>query len=188
MSEIKEQLIKSVIALLDDGFDVEELTIRQIAYEAHISTGLINYHFGSKWNLIVAAISSIIDGAAAEAFQALSNLNDSPKQQLRAFLKAMAIVVCKYQKYTSVLIRDEIISNRFSTPETIVGLLKEIKPELSEKEIKYLAIQVVAPIQYVFLKEHSLRSYLGEEQDKPHTIALDDYEEIMEVFLKTLGI
>ncbi len=188
MLEIKAQLIRSVIALLDDGFDVEELTIRQIAYEAHISTGLINYHFGSKWNLIVAAISSIIDDAATEAFQTLSNLNDTPKQQLRTFLKAMAMVVCKYQKYTSVLIRDEILSDRFSTPETIVGLLKEIKPDLSEKEIKYLAIQVIAPIQYVFLKEGGLRKYLGEEQDNSHTNALDDYEEIMEVFLKTLGI
>lgn len=188
MSEIKAQLIKSVIALLDDEFDVEELTIRQIAYEAHISTGLINYHFGSKWKLIVAAISSIINDAATEAFQTLSNLNDSPKQQLRTFLKAMAMVVCKYQKYTSVLIRDEIISDRFSTSETIVGLLKEIKPDLSEKEIKYLAIQVIAPIQYIFLKERGLRNYLGEEQDISHTIVLDDYEEIMEVFLKTLGI
>ena len=188
MSEIKEQLIKSVIALLDDEFDIEELTIRQIAYEAHVSIGLINYHFGSKWNLIVAAISSVLNDAAIEAFQTLSNLNDPPKQQLRSFLKAMAMVVCKYQKYTSVLIRDEIFSERFSTPETIVGLLKEVRPELSEKEIKYLAIQVIAPIQYVFLKERGLRNYLGEEKDVHHTTALDDYEEIMEVFLKTLKL
>lgn len=188
MVEIKEQLIRSVIALIDDGFDVDDLTIRQIAYEANVSTGLINYHFGSKWALIVATISSIIDDAATEAFEILSNLNDSPKQQLRTFLKAMAIVVCKYQKYTSILIKDEILSNRFSTPETIIGLLKKIKPHLSDKEIKYLSIQVVAPIQYVFLKEGGLRNYLGEEQENPSTIALNDYEEIVEVFLKTLGI
>lgn len=188
MSEIKKQLIKSVIALIDDEFDVEELTIRQIAYEAHVSTGLINYHFGSKWNLIVAAISSKIDDAVIEAFKELSNLNDSSNQQLRTFLKAMAIVVCKYQKYTSIIIKDEILSDRFSTPTTILGLLKEIKPNLSEKEIKYLAIQVVAPIQYVFLKERGLNSYLGEDQDNSNTSAIEDYEEIMEVFLKTLGI
>jgi len=188
MSEIKALLIKSVIALLDDEFDIETLTIRQIAYEAHVSIGLINYHFGSRRNLIVAAVSSVTDDAAAEAFQALSNLNDSPKQQLRTFLKAMAMVVCKYQKYTGVLIRHEMTSDSFSTPETIVGLLKKIKPDLSEKEIKFLAIQVVAPVQYIFLKERGLRNYFGEEQDIPHTTALDEYEEIMEVFLKTLGI
>lgn len=188
MSEIKELLIKSVIALLDDEFEVEELTIRQIAYEAHVSTGLINYYFGSKWSLIVEAISSIIDNAVIETFETLSNHNDPPQKQLRTFLKSIAMVVCKYQKYTSVLIRDELSSDRFSTPETIVGLLKEIKPDLSEKEIKYLAIQVVAPIQYIFLKQGGLRDYLGEEQDNSNTITLDDYEEIMETFLKTLGI
>lgn len=188
MSEIKEQLIKAVIDLLDDGFDVDELTVRQIAYEAHISIGLINYHFGSKWNLIVAAISSIIDTAAAEAFQTLSSVDDSPEKQLRTFLKAMAIVVCRYQKYTSVLIRDELLSDRFSTPETIIELLKQIKPQLPEKTIRYLAIQIVAPIQYVFLKERGLKKYLGEEQDDSQTTAIDEYEEIMEAFLKALGI
>lgn len=185
MPDIKTLLIKSVIDLLDDEFDVEELTIRQIAYEAHISTGLINYHFGSKWNLIVAAISSIIDSAAAEAFQELSNQNDTPKEQLRTFLKAMAIVVCKYQKYSAILIKDELNSERFSTPETILGLLRDIKPHLSEKEIKYLALQMVAPIQYIFLKEGGLKKYLGEDIHRP---MLEEYEEIMEAFLKTLGI
>ena len=188
MMEIKEQLIRAVVALLDDGFDVEELTVRQIAYEAHISIGLINYHFGSKWNLIVAAISSIIDEAAAEAFKCLSNFEDSPKDQLRKFLKAMAIVVCKYQKYTSVLIRDEIISDRFSTPDTIVGMLKEIRPDYSEKEIKYLAIQIVAPIQYVFLKEQGLRDYLDDKKTRSNAIALEEYNEIIEIFLRNLGI
>ncbi len=81
-----------------------------------------------------------------------------------------------------------MLSNRFSTPETIIDLLKEIKPDLSEKEIRYLAIQVVAPIQFVFLKERGLKSYLGEEQDTSRSITIDDYEEIMETFLKTLGI
>ena len=185
MPEIKEMLIRAVIDLLEDEFEVEELTIRQIAYEAHISTGLINYHFGSKWNLIVAAISNIIDSAAAKAFQELSNQNDTPKEQLRTFLKAMAIVVCKYQKYSAILIKDELNSERFSTPETIVGLLSEIKPHLSEKEIKYLAVQVVAPIQYIFLKEGGLKKYLGEDVHRP---MLEEYEEVMEAFLKTLGI
>lgn len=100
----------------------------------------------------------------------------------------MAIVVCRYQKYTSVLIKDELLSERFSTPETIIDLLKQIKPELPEKNIRYLAIQIVAPIQYVFLKERGLKSYLGEEPETSLTTGIDEYEDIMETFLKGLGI
>ena len=93
--------------------------------------------------------------------------------------------MCKYQKYTQLLIKDELLSDRFSTPETILDILKEIKPELKEKEIKYLAVQIVAPIQYIFLKSNGLKTYLGEPND---IVLLEEYEEIMEKFLTSLGI
>lgn len=185
MLEIKDQLIKAVVDLLDDEFEIEEITVRQIAYEANTSVGIINYHFGSKWNLIVAAVSSIIDEAVKEAFEKLSNIEDTPNQKLRMFLKSIAIVVCKYQKYTQILIKDELLSSRFTTPETILDILREIKPELKEKEVKYLAVQIVAPIQYIFLKSNGLKTYLGEEAD---LVLLEEYEEIMESFLTMLGI
>lgn len=199
MSEIKDHLIKAVRALLEDEFDVDQITVRQIAYEAHVATGLINYHFGSKWNLIVAAISSIIEDAAIETFAKLSNHDDDPKQKLRAFLKAMAVVVCDYKTYTSYLIKDELLSNRFSTPKTILNLLGEIKPHLSSREIKYMAIQIIAPIQYVFLKEAGLANYLSDESNQIDVVnpsekggdSMDlmvEYDFLVESILKSLDI
>lgn len=185
MLEIKQQLVKAVVDLLNDEFEIESITVRQIAYEANTSVGIINYHFGSKWKLIVEAVSLIIDEAVKESFETLSNIDDNPNKKLRTFLKSIAIVVCKYQKYTQLLIKDELLSDRFSTPETILDILSEIKPELKEKEIKYLAVQIVAPIQYIFLKSNGLKTYLGEPDD---IILLEEYEEIMEHFLKALGI
>lgn len=202
MSDIKDHLIKAVRALLEDEFDADQITVRQIAYEAHVATGLVNYHFGSKWNLIVAAISAIIEDAARESFEKFSNHDDPPPKKLRAFLKAMAVVVCEYKNYTSYLIRDELLSSRFSTPETILDLLGEIKPELSSREIKYMAIQIVAPIQYIFLKEAGLANYLSDEvnqldvskqtkkmeKDKHVVNLMSEYDFLIESILKSLNI
>ncbi|GAU77111.1 TetR/AcrR family transcriptional regulator [Fusibacter sp. 3D3] len=174
-SEIKNHLIQSVRALLEDDFELESLTVRQIAYEAHVATGLIHYHFGNKLNLIVAAISTIIDDAAMQAFQSFADVNDPPELKLRAFLKAMALVVCQYKPYATYLIREELLSNRFSTPETLLTLLSEIKPTLNNRELKYMAIQIVAPIQYMLLKEEGLSAYLATEED------LEDLEDLEDV-------
>lgn len=189
MSEIKNILINATRDLIEDQFDVDKITVRQIAYEAHVATGLINYHFGSKWNLIIAAISSIIDDEAAKKFKSFSDNNDDSSKKLRDFLRSMALVVYEYKKYSSYLIKDELFSERFTTPETIIHLLKDIKPELSDFEIRLMAIQIVAPIQYVFLKEASLSEYLKEEISNKETIdLLEIYDYFVEMILKFLKI
>ncbi len=185
--EIKAHLINSVKALLEDDFEIEALTVRLIAYEAHVATGLIHYHFGNKLNLIVAAISTIIDEAAQKNFNSLADINDPPELKLRFFLKAMALVVCQYKTYAKYLIREELLSNRFSTPETILDLLSEIKPNLSDHDRKYMAIQIVAPIQYIFLKEEGLIAYLGATCENAFDL-LDEYEILVESILKSLSI
>jgi len=193
MSEIKQQLIKAVKDLLEDGFEVDKITIRQIAYEAHISVGLINYHFGSKWKLIMEAVSSIIEEASAAVFAELANRQEEPRQKLRTFLRAMIAVVAEYPEYSEMLIKDELFSERFSTPETIVGMIREIKPEASLKEAKYLAIQVVASMQYVFLKAKGLKRYLAEDnsaksENDTSVSETTEFETIMEEFLQSLGL
>ena len=52
-SDVKERIIRATVSLIEnsDGF-VENITLRAIAQEADIAVGLINYHFGTKQNLI----------------------------------------------------------------------------------------------------------------------------------------
>lgn len=185
MSEIKQIIIKAARELLDEGFDIEELTIRQIASEAHIAVGLINYHFGNKSNLIREVISSIIEDEAKETLENQAKETDSPRQKLVKFLKAMTIMVVKYQKYSKILIEDELLSERFTTPETIVPYLKEIRPELEDSQIRVLAIQIVAPLQYMFLKGEALGRYLSKSDE---TITNEYYGDLVERVLKELQI
>ena len=54
MSDIKELLIGQTIALIkeSDG-KPESITARAIAQRSGVALGLINYHFGSKDNLLI---------------------------------------------------------------------------------------------------------------------------------------
>lgn len=60
-SNIKENIIEVTTELIrqSDG-DINDITIRMIAEKANVGTGLINYHFQSKENLITLCVQRII--------------------------------------------------------------------------------------------------------------------------------
>ena len=59
--DIKEKIINTTISLIQQSEGlIENITIREIAQKADIAVGLINYHFGSKNNLIEICVQRII--------------------------------------------------------------------------------------------------------------------------------
>jgi TetR/AcrR family transcriptional repressor of bet genes len=60
------------------AYGIDGVSMRQIAVAAEISTGTINYHFGSKYNLIIAALE-----AAYEQPEDWEAYKGSPLAQLR---------------------------------------------------------------------------------------------------------
>lgn len=180
MNDIKEDLINAVIALLEDGFEIDDITVRQIAYEAHVSTGLLNYHFKSKHKLIIAAVERIVDTASRRQYQTLICNDDTARTRLIKFLKAISQVLKQYDSYSKLLIQDELLSQRFTTPEVIVPLIEEIRPDLSPQRIRLLALQIVATFQYIFLKEDGFLGYMQLEQI--------DYDELIKVVFDQLSI
>lgn len=64
---------------------IESITIRKIAKEANINVALINYHFGSKDNLINEALKILIKDME-QLFNTLENDEIEPKKKLKLFL------------------------------------------------------------------------------------------------------
>jgi len=59
--DIKEKIVNTTISLIQQSEGlIENITIREIAQKADIAVGLINYHFGSKNNLIEICVQRII--------------------------------------------------------------------------------------------------------------------------------
>lgn len=59
--DIKEHIIEVTTMLIEEyGGDTKKITARLIAEKAGIGLGLVNYHFGTKENLITACVQGII--------------------------------------------------------------------------------------------------------------------------------
>lgn len=180
VSDIKRHILDTTVKILLQGVAPELITVRKIAHKGNISIGLINYHFGSKDHLILAAIESVIENVSEEGIVILMDNQIAPSLRLRQFLIKMSEIVLHYNAYSKLLLKHELLSDSFATPSYILEILKEIDPNLSENEVRMLAIQVVAPMQYIFMKENGFLNY----QDLD-TLA---YQEIIEIHLKRLGL
>lgn len=59
--DIKSELMEHTIRLVDQaGGDVERVTIRDIAAAAGVGVGLVNYHFGSKEELLHCCARQVV--------------------------------------------------------------------------------------------------------------------------------
>lgn len=160
---VKEYILKTTVGMLENGFDADVITIRKIAQKANVSVGLINYHYGSKDELLLMATNQVIDRVAASENVLLMDMNLPPKERLRKFLLGIADIVIRHEAFSKIMLRQEILSNSFTTPNHILNILKEIQPMATESSLKWLSIVVVAPLQYIFLKESGFRAYMETE-------------------------
>lgn len=180
ISEIKKHILDATVKMLLQGIDPELITVRKIATKANIAVGLINYHFGSKDNLILAAIELVIESVSGEGVLILVDDQLAPSLRLRQFLFKMSEIVLQYNAYSKMLLKHELLGDSFATPSYILEILKEIDPKLSDNELRMLSIQVVAPMQYIFMKENGFLAY--------QALNAFDYREIIEMHLKRLGL
>lgn len=178
--DIKNHIIDCTISLLNEGYEMDELTVRSIASKANIATGLINYHFGSKDNLLLQSVEKIIDTVSAQQGRILTDKSISPRDRLLMFLSHISKMVIEYREYSLVLLKHELFSDSFETPKHILEILREMEPEASDIQQKWLSIQVVAPLQYIFLKEEGFYKYMD--------MKLTDIDTLIECHLKRLGI
>lgn len=78
----KNQLIQSVIELLQECNDVSEITSRKITERAKVNLSTINYHFASKDELINSAVNKLIRDVADIYFEDIKNNEKAPRDKL----------------------------------------------------------------------------------------------------------
>lgn len=160
---VKEYILRTTVGMLENGFDADVITIRKIAQKANVSVGLINYHYGTKDELLLLATNQVIDRVAVSENVLLLDMSLPPKERLRKFLLGMAEIVIRHEAFSEIMMRQEILSNSFTTPNHILSILKEIQPMETESTLKWLSIVVVAPLQYIFLKKSGFKEYMETE-------------------------
>lgn len=167
--DIKEKIISATIALINrsDGL-VENITVREIANKADVAVGLINYHFGSKKNLIEICVQRII----SHIMENFSKTADSADKESKADKNKVDIASFTASVFTFLINNPEIskisMLSDLSQPSaennssvSCKAVFKAISDNESENIRKIKAFMLLSTIQSAFLNRQIGSELLG---------------------------
>ncbi|MDI9470736.1 MAG: TetR/AcrR family transcriptional regulator [Bacillota bacterium] len=166
-SNIKEDIIVATISLIQrsEGL-VEKITIREIAQSAGVAVGLVNYHFGSKKELIEICVERIIsqvmktfgEGESAECEETAQREADMTSFIVRVFEFLLAHPEISQISMLSDLSEPDLKSN---SSVSYRAILKALPAAEVEEERKVRAFLLLAGIQSAFLNRRIVDELLG---------------------------
>jgi AcrR family transcriptional regulator len=188
---IKEKIISTTISLIErsDGL-LENITVRDIAQKADVAVGLINYHFGSKKNLIEICVQRII----SHVMETFSGTDNSADKEAIANKNNVDIASFTTNVFTFLTNNPEIskisMLGDFSQPATesnssvsYKAIFKAIPDTQPENIRKIKAFMLLSTIQSAFLNRLISNELLGFNlNDK------DDYSSFFQLVTEILNI
>ncbi|MEA4972162.1 MAG: TetR/AcrR family transcriptional regulator [Candidatus Metalachnospira sp.] len=162
-SDMREKIMQAVRELIKEGIAVEKITVRAIAKKADVGVGLINYHFGSKDNLLQIVLAEIMAETAKE-YMANELADDSSprKDKLKSIIKNLYVLTIQYESIIKFLVLQCVQKGDMSAELTIMPLLRQVfGNDKNEIELRIIALQILKPIQVASLSAESFRVYTG---------------------------
>lgn len=159
---MKEKIIDVTTALIEanDG-NADHVTARMIAAEANVGLGLINYHFGSKEQLIAICVQRII-GEVISNFDAGKEYSTDSER-----LTAWAIHVFDFLFEHPAISKISILSDlqdyqlKSNSVFTQIGFKGALRDDMSETNKAFLSFILTASMQVAFLGSETVKELLG---------------------------
>ena len=166
--EAKESIIRAAIELIETSEgNIKNITARSIADKSGVSLGLINYHFGSKDNLIAICCSRIINrtlmSMAPKNVDYTEDDGLTDKERLISYAKQTIEFI--YANYSTVKI--SILSDlQDYSPEcnsalTQKGFMLALRGDMPEKQKKHIAFSLASIMQAAFLAGDNAKRITG---------------------------
>lgn len=157
MNDIKERLIDQTIELIKESDGKPEcITARAIAQRSGVALGLINYHFGSKDNLLAECSNKIINDILSSMKPGLAKAEDdglSDRERLILYAKQ----TFEYLFANSAIVKMSILSDFRSYGEdtnsalTQKGFQLALRGDIPEKSKRLIAFSLASSMQTAFL-------------------------------------
>lgn len=159
---VKEHMIEVTTELIEQyNGDTKNITARMIAEQAGIGLGLINYHFGSKDNLITECVQRII-GKVVAGFQ-MDQEFETDKERLTAWATYVFDFLFEHSAIAriSILGDFEHYSTNCNSVLTQRGFLCSLKKDVPDSEKDILVFILTAAMQVAFLGSETVKQVLG---------------------------
>ncbi|MEN1758890.1 TetR/AcrR family transcriptional regulator [Anoxynatronum sibiricum] len=161
-TDARSNIIKTVVAMLAEGEDVEKITVRQVAERANVGMGLINYHFSSKNALLGIAVANYMATMAAGFATPGEYSGSDPVEKLKTMLTKLYSFAEQHEKLIKFTITQNLLDGEMQTPLFIVPLLKEIFGDRRDSiQLRIIALQMLLPIQVASINPAEFLLYSG---------------------------
>lgn len=164
---VKEHIIEITTALIEENNgDTKNITARMIAERAGIGLGLINYHFGSKDNLITACVQRIINNVVFSFSPQKMDYGkeDGLTDKERLTDWATQVFEFLFENYgiskISILGDMQDYKEKTNSTYTQLGFALAIK-NANEKEKRLMAFILASAIQVAFLSNKAAKDIIG---------------------------
>ncbi|MFA6709948.1 MAG: TetR/AcrR family transcriptional regulator [Candidatus Methanomethylophilaceae archaeon] len=162
--DTKGLLIDTTMALLRDAEDVNDVTVRDIIGAAGVNLSTINYHFGSKEELMKVVLLKLIEEKAKGLLSTYDDVSSTadPKMVLLDYLINMSDVVFAARKYTRAIIPSVMLNDSMTTPEYIVPMISEcFEGKRTIQECRLIAFEIILFLQMSFYRMDDFYAYTG---------------------------
>lgn len=159
---VKDRIIAVTIELIEKyNGDIKSITARMIAEKAEIGLGLINYHFGSKDNLITECVQRII-GEVVVGFHMEQDFS-SDKERLTAWATYVFNFLFEHSAISRISILGDFqnYSQDSNSVYTQYGFAKSLNSDICEKDKPMLVFILTAAMQVAFLGGAIVNQILG---------------------------
>lgn len=167
-SNLKETIIHATTELIQEcNGDVDKITLRKIAERAGVGLGLINYHFGSKEQLIVLCVQRIINNVVAcfspdkKEYSARDGLAD--KERLADWAKQVYDFLFENHAISSISILGDMHNYHAESNSvyTQKGFSMAIRNDIGAERKRLLAFMLTSSMQVAFLSDNASKEILG---------------------------
>lgn len=168
-SSTKQIILGATLSLIkEDGF--KGVTIRKIAKLAGVNVALINYHFGSKENLINEAIQVLVT-SLKDTFTILDLHSLPPNERIKKFLLQYLHTLRKYPFIGQRILQEntELFNSQLEYLEflKVIGLkkfqnaIKEVTGEEDTKKLTIMTSQLIGAALLPALVEPHYENVMG---------------------------
>lgn len=174
---VREKIKLAVIEGIEEQ-GIQSLTVREIARRAHVNVAAINYHFGSKENLIEIALHQTLDEAFINMIdEELTGDGSQPLELLQKFFLALFTGLRQFPGLTRAhlyapLMQNDyrgVFSSRFwRFLNDLHKKCQELFPEKSDHELQLAIMEILSAIIFPGLLSDLFSDYTEIDFDDPN--------------------
>jgi AcrR family transcriptional regulator len=159
----RDALLESAVALIREAASPADVTVRRIVGRAGANLNAVNYHFGSKENLVREAVRVII----GDYFRERGMAPGSTGPDLLANLVRICDFLFAEPVAAELALRSELDvggAGESLTSETmtaLAGMVRHASPGLPDEDVRFRVLVVTAVVHQLFLRPRGSSEWLG---------------------------